>query len=127
MCPSTAGWTNRACIGCKLFKPVRRHRGASQALAGSLQAKTSSVDLQANDAFQSAINASRKASDPAMGDGARRGPSIRINRGTAAEQVLAAELNGRQDSGDALSMMVSSMVHMVQAGKTRSTSSRWSA
>jgi hypothetical protein len=62
-----------------------------------------------------------------MGDGARRGPSIRINRGTAAEQVLAAELNGRQDSGDALSMMVSSMVHMVQAGKTRSTSSRWSA
>jgi hypothetical protein len=127
MCLSTAGWTNRACIGCKLFKPVRRHRGASQALAGSQQAKTSSVDLQANDAFQSAINASRKATDPVMGDGARRGPSIRINRGTAAEQVLAAELHGRQDSGDALSMMVSSMVHMVQAGKTRSTSSRWSA
>ena len=45
----------------------------------------------------------------------------------AAEQVLAAELNGRQESGDALAMMVSSMVHMVQAGKTRSTSSRWSA
>ena len=85
------------------------------------------MDLQANDAFQSAINASRQAAGPALGDGARRGPSIRINRGTAAEQVLAAELNGRQDSGDALSMMVSSMVHMVQAGKTRSTSSRWSA
>jgi len=50
-----------------------------------------------------------------------------MNRGTAAEQVLAAELNGRQESGDALSMMVSSMVHMVQAGKTRSANSRWSA
>jgi hypothetical protein len=89
--------------------------------------KTSPVDLQANDAFQSALNASRPCSNPALGDGARRGPSIRINRGTAAEQVLAAELNGRQDNSDALSMMVSSMVHMVQAGKTHSASSRWSA
>ena len=79
------------------------------------------MDLQANDAFQSAINASRDASNE------RRGPSIRVNRGTAAEQVLASELKGRQDSSDALSMMVSSMVHMVQAGKTRSSSSRWSA
>ena len=113
MCLSTAGWTNRACIGCKLFKPVRRHRGASQALAGSLQAKTSSVDLQANDAFQSASNASRRT------------PGIRVNRGTAAEQVLAAELSGRQESGDALSMMVSSMARMVQAGRT--SDSRWKA
>ena len=79
------------------------------------------MDLQANDAFQSAINASRDAS------GERRGPSIRIDRGTAAEQVLASELKGRQESSDALSMMVSSMVHMVQAGKTRIASSRWSA
>ena len=81
------------------------------------------VDLQANDAFRAAINASREAS----GTAARRGPSLRINHGTAAEQVLAAELSGRQEPSDALSMMVSSMVHMVQAGKTRSTSSRWSA
>ena len=79
------------------------------------------MDLQANDAFLSAINANHEASIE------RRGPSIRVNRGTAAEQVLASELKGRQESHDALSMMVSSMVHMVQAGKTRSTSSRWSA
>jgi hypothetical protein len=85
------------------------------------------VDLQANDAFQSAIQAGLHATGQGLGDGGRRGPSLRINRGTAAEQVLAAELNGRQESGDALAMMVSSMVHMVQAGKTRSTSSRWSA
>ena len=83
------------------------------------------MDLQANDAFQSAINASREAAGSA--DGPRRGPSIRVDRGTAAEQVLASELKGRQESSDALSMMVSSMVHMVQAGKTRSASSRWSA
>jgi len=85
------------------------------------------VDLQANDAFQSAINASRDATGANAPEGQRRGPSIRIDRGTAAEQVLASELKGRQDNSDALSMMVSSMVHMVQAGKTRSASSRWSA
>jgi hypothetical protein len=81
------------------------------------------VDLQANDAFRAAINASRETSSAA----ARRGPSLSLNRGTAAEQVLASELKARQDSSDALSMMVSSMVHMVQAGKTRSSTSRWSA
>ena len=81
------------------------------------------MDLQGNDAFLSAMNASRDAAT----DTNRRGPSIRLNRGTAAEQVLASELKGRQDANDALSMMVSSMVHMVQAGKTRSTTSRWSA
>ena len=106
---------NVAFIGCKLFKPHQQPRGSDRTLAGSLQAKTSAVDLQANDAFQSASNASRRT------------PGIRVNRGTAAEQVLAAELSGRQENGDALAMMVSSMVHMVQAGKTRSTSSRWSA
>ena len=104
-----------ASIGCKLFKPHLHPRATDQALAGSLQAKTSAVDLQANDAFQSASNANRRT------------PGIRVNRGTAAEQVLAAELSGRQENGDALAMMVSSMVHMVQAGKTRSAGNRWSA
>jgi len=85
------------------------------------------VDLQANDAFLSATTAANPAAAPAIGPGDRRGPSIRLNRGTAAEQVLASELKGREESSDALSMMVSSMVHMVQAGKTRSSTSRWSA
>ena len=77
------------------------------------------MDLQANDAFLSATG----ASEPSR----RVGPSIRLDRGTVAEQVLASELRGRQDPSDALSMMVSSMVHMVQAGKTNPSSSRWSA
>lgn len=81
------------------------------------------MDLQANDAFLSAASASQRATAEA----GRRGPGIQVNRGTAAEQVLAAELRSRQAPSDALSMMVSSMVHMVQAGKTRSTASRWSA
>ena len=81
-----------------------------------------SVDLAGNDAFLSAINAGRQSA----ADDQRRGPSIAINNGTAAEQVMASELKGRHDSSDALSMMVSSMVHMVQAGKTK-TASRWSA
>lgn len=42
---------------------------------------------------------------------------------TAAEQVLASELQARGDEADALSMMVSSIARMVQAG--RSSDSRW--
>ncbi len=118
---------SRACIGCILFKPQEPSRGAARVLAGSSQETTSVVDLQANDAFQSAMAASRHASAESEAGSRRRGPSLQLNRGTAAEQVLASELKGRQESSDALSMMVSSMVHMVQAGKTRSASSRWSA
>lgn len=81
------------------------------------------MDLQANDAFLSATAAGRAASTPA----AKRGPSISLGRGTAAEQVLASELKNRNQPSDALSMMVSSMVHMVQAGKTKTSGSRWSA
>jgi len=44
---------------------------------------------------------------------------------TASERVMAAELESRADSHDALSMMVSSIARMVQAGKTRD--SRWKA
>ena len=44
---------------------------------------------------------------------------------TAAERVLHSELQGRHQDNDALSMMVSSMVRMVQAGK--GSDSRWSA
>jgi hypothetical protein len=79
------------------------------------------VDLQANDAFLSATAAGR------AGSTTKRGPSIRLSTGTAAEQVLASELKTRNEPSDALSMMVSSMVRMVQAGKTKSTGSRWSA
>lgn len=43
--------------------------------------------------------------------------------GSAAEQVLDAELAGRGESHDALSMMMNSMVRMVQAGQ--SSQSRW--
>ena len=86
------------------------------------------MDLQANDAFRSALNLDQASTGgKSAADSPRRGPSIRLNRGSAAEQVLASELKGRDDSSDALSMMVSSMVHMVQAGKTRSNGSRWSA
>jgi len=42
---------------------------------------------------------------------------------SAAERVLAAELQARGETHDALSMMVSSVVRMVQAGK--SGESRW--
>ena len=44
---------------------------------------------------------------------------------TAAERVIASELQARSQSSDALSMMVSSMVRMVQVGKQRD--SRWKA
>ncbi|MEB3331987.1 MAG: hypothetical protein VKI83_05805 [Synechococcaceae cyanobacterium] len=44
---------------------------------------------------------------------------------TVSEQVLAAELGLRGECSDALSMMVSSIARMVQAG--RSSDSRWKA
>jgi hypothetical protein len=87
-----------------------------------MHAHFASVDLQANDAFRSASAASQRSVEAG-----RRVPGIQLNRGTAAEQVLAAELRSRQEPADALSMMVSSMVHMVQAGRTRTAASRWSA
>lgn len=53
-------------------------------------------------------------------------PSISVgSQGTASAQVLASELEGRQGAGEALSLMVSTIASMVQAG--RSTPSRWNA
>lgn len=45
--------------------------------------------------------------------------------GSVADRVIASELRHRDQTSEALSMMVNSMVRMVQAGKT--TSGRWSA
>ncbi|MGB5134688.1 MAG: hypothetical protein WBN89_05880 [Prochlorococcaceae cyanobacterium] len=50
-------------------------------------------------------------------------PSASTAAPTASERVLAAELEARGEAHDALSMMVSSVVRMVQAGRTRD--SRW--
>lgn len=44
---------------------------------------------------------------------------------TAAERVIAAELQSRGEGCDALAMMVSSVARMVQAG--RSSENRWKA
>jgi hypothetical protein len=44
---------------------------------------------------------------------------------TAAERVIAAELQARGGACDALSMMVSSVARMVQAG--RCSENRWNA
>ncbi|MEN9495762.1 MAG: hypothetical protein RLZZ137_802 [Cyanobacteriota bacterium] len=119
-----AGSMRQVCIGCSVCKGVgrlSRCRSPFGRIGGT--EKPAFVDLQANDAFLSATAAAAQS----HGEGGRRGPSIRLSRGTAAEQILASELKGRQQSSDALSMMVSSMVHMVQAGKTTAASSRWSA
>jgi hypothetical protein len=40
---------------------------------------------------------------------------------------MAAELSHRSEPSEALSMMVSSVLRMVQAGKAQSAGSRWSA
>ena len=45
--------------------------------------------------------------------------------GSAVHHVIASELKHRNQPSDALSMMVTSMVSMVQAGKA--SRSRWSA
>ena len=48
---------------------------------------------------------------------------IPFTAGSAADRVLASELQGRADGHDALAMMMNSMVRMVQAG--HSSDSRW--
>lgn len=72
---------------------------------------------QASRALDEAATTSRRTRSAAN---APAGRSI-----TAAERVLAAELQARGDESDALSMMVSSIARMVQAGK--SCDSRWKA
>ena len=62
-----------------------------------------------------------------LGSPARRANLPRTGEltGGAQQHILAAELAGRSQESDALSMMVVDMVRMVQAG--RSSTSRWSA
>ena len=55
----------------------------------------------------------------------RRQPLSGGRARTASERILAAELQARGETTDALSMMVSSVARMVQAGK--SSDSRWQA
>jgi hypothetical protein len=63
--------------------------------------------------------ATASVSDPATGFR----PAPATPSPSAAERVMASELEGRSEAHDALSMMVSSVVRMVQAGRTRD--SRW--
>ena len=65
---------------------------------------------------------SQHCTGPDLDLSASRVPS---SRASAPDLVLAAELQDRGQTSDALSMMVSSMVRMVQAGK--SSDSRWQA
>lgn len=58
---------------------------------------------------------------------ARRAGASAIGSGSVPERVMAAELGHRSQPSEALSMMVSSMVRMVQAGKGQAAGSRWSA
>ncbi|NQV10913.1 MAG: hypothetical protein HQ527_07100 [Cyanobacteria bacterium] len=64
--------------------------------------------------------------------GQRPSPAVRAgsrpaSSGSMPERVMASELGQRSQPSEALSMMVSSMVRMVQAGKGQSAGSRWSA
>jgi len=62
--------------------------------------------------------AARLSSDPS-------GSSATPKALTASERVIAAELQARGEACDALSMMVSSVARMVQAG--RCSENRWNA
>jgi hypothetical protein len=55
----------------------------------------------------------------------RSGSSITPKALTASERVIAAELQARGEACDALSMMVTSVARMVQAG--RYSENRWNA
>jgi hypothetical protein len=67
------------------------------------------------------------SSDHSRPSPARRVGVAMAGAGTVPERVMAAELGHRSAPSEALSMMVSSMVRMVQAGKGQAAGSRWSA
>ena len=74
--------------------------------------------------YPSAIPAQAAPAAAARAVPATSGQALGTNT-SGPERVLASELEGRTPTSDALSMMVSSMVRMVQAGK--SSDSRWEA
>ena len=74
--------------------------------------------------YPSAIPAQAAPAAAARAVPATSGQALLTNT-SGPERVLASELEGRTPTSDALSMMVSSMVLMVQAGK--SSDSRWEA
>lgn len=94
-----------------------------QDLPGFLSTTPDLLDLTTlqNQATRSAAPSAPSVPEPRD----RRGFECHGRPRTAAEQVLAAELQARGDDSDALSMMVSSIARMVQAGK--SSHSRWKA
>jgi hypothetical protein len=67
-------------------------------------------------------NAARTAAHPSWEE---PGTSTTPKALTAAERIIAAELQARGDACDALSMMVSSVARMVQA--SRCSENRWNA
>ena len=68
--------------------------------------------------------AARSAASPSARSASDQSDSPAAPRAlTAAERVIAAELQARGEACDALSMMVSSVARMVQAG--RCSENRW--
>ena len=106
MCPLPAGSMSTARIG--FDKPFTAPRAAGQGLPRSTKHRVVSGEQPESLSMTSPAQAA--SSKPTL---------------SAAERVLAAELEARGASSGALSMMVSSMVQMVQAGQT--PQSRWKA
>ena len=72
-----------------------------------------------------AHTASYATRTPARLSSGRSGSSATPKALTASERVIAAELQARGEACDALSMMVTSVARMVQAG--RYSENRWNA
>lgn len=107
--PSTASGLQR-CQGAlrrALIVPV---------LSAAIAAATAAANAAANATPTADPQAASAGSTGYAGGLSATGPS-------AAERVMASELAGRGDVHDALSMMVTSVVRMVQAG--RRPESRW--
>lgn len=91
-------------------------------MPGSLRAISVFLDLSPLQQRIASHAASARRADPPRHPALAPRDTPRL---TACERVLAAELQARGASHDALAMMVSSMARMVQAGRT--SDSRWKA
>ena len=114
MAPSRAGWMSKGCtaslVACNASQQLSRSAGFF-ARIGMSRAGHDLEPLRTNPWIAASTSSQSPDSQP--------------RALTASERVIAAELEARGQTCDALSMMVSSVARMVQAG--RCSENRWNA
>ena len=128
MCPSRAGWMSMGCTASRAGPLTPRRRGIRRpAACNASQQLSRSVPWFARISLSEAgVHLEPIRTNPWIAASTSSTPPGSEPRAlTAAERVIASELEARGQACDALSMMVSSVARMVQA--SRCSENRWNA